>query len=118
MAHGDKSQGARTCTSTDFKFGGTRVLVATNIAARGLDIKELPYVVNYELLNVSEDHAHHVGHVGRTVATGGALSLVRADEYKLLHDIERLLRKEIPYITIVGYELGSSIKAGLIQNGR
>jgi ATP-dependent RNA helicase RhlE len=69
------------------------VLVATDIAARGLDIEELPHVVNYELPNVPEDYVHRIGRTGRAAATGEALSLVCVDEHKLLHDIERLLKK-------------------------
>lgn len=91
--HGNKSQGARTRALADFKSGGIRVLVATDIAARGLDIEELPHVVNYELPNVPEDYVHRIGRTGRAAATGEALSLVCVDEHKLLHDIERLLKK-------------------------
>ena len=116
--HGNKSQGARTRALADFKSGGIRVLVATDIAARGLDIEELPHVVNYELPNVPEDYVHRIGRTGRAAATGEALSLVCVDEHKLLHDIERLLKKEIPRIAIAGYEPDPSIKAEPIQNGR
>ncbi|MEW9212403.1 ATP-dependent RNA helicase RhlE [Klebsiella quasipneumoniae] len=91
--HGNKSQGARTRALADFKSGGIRVLVATDIAARGLDIEELPHVVNYELPNVPEDYVHRIGRTGRAAATGEALSLVCVDEHKLLRDIERLLKK-------------------------
>jgi ATP-dependent RNA helicase RhlE len=94
------------------------VLVATDIAARGLDIEELPHVVNYELPNVPEDYVHRIGRTGRAAATGEALSLVCVDEHKLLRDIERLLKKEIPRIAIAGYEPDPSIKAEPIQNGR
>lgn len=85
--------GARTRALADFKSGGIRVLVATDIAARGLDIEELPHVVNYELPNVPEDYVHRIGRTGRAAATGEALSLVCVDEHKLLRDIERLLKK-------------------------
>ena len=78
----------------DFKSGGIRVLVATDIAARGLDIEELPHVVNYELPNVPEDYVHRIGRTGRAAATGEALSLVCVDEHKLLRDIERLLKRD------------------------
>lgn len=91
--HGNKSQGARTRALADFKSGDIRVLVATDIAARGLDIEELPHVVNYELPNVPEDYVHRIGRTGRAAATGEALSLVCVDEHKLLHDIEKLLKK-------------------------
>ncbi|MEF3110987.1 ATP-dependent RNA helicase RhlE [Raoultella sp. WB_B2P2-3] len=116
--HGNKSQGARTRALADFKSGGIRVLVATDIAARGLDIEELPHVVNYELPNVPEDYVHRIGRTGRAAATGEALSLVCVDEHKLLHDIERLLKKEIPRISVAGYEPDPSIRAEPIQNGR
>ena len=116
--HGNKSQGARTRALSDFKAGDIRVLVATDIAARGLDIEELPHVVNYELPNVPEDYVHRIGRTGRAAATGEALSLVCVDEHKLLRDIERLLKREIPRIAIEGYEPDPSIKAEPIQNGR
>jgi ATP-dependent RNA helicase RhlE len=116
--HGNKSQGARTRALADFKSGGIRVLVATDIAARGLDIEELPHVVNYELPNVAEDYVHRIGRTGRAAATGAALSLVCVDEHKLLRDIERLLKREIPRIELEGFEVDPSIKAEPIQNGR
>jgi Superfamily II DNA and RNA helicases len=116
--HGNKSQGARTRALAEFKSGDIRVLVATDIAARGLDIEELPHVVNYELPNVPEDYVHRIGRTGRAAATGEALSLVCVDEHKLLRDIERLLKKEIPRIETPGYEVDPSIKAEPIQNGR
>ncbi|MDR0219711.1 MAG: ATP-dependent RNA helicase RhlE [Enterobacteriaceae bacterium] len=116
--HGNKSQGARTRALSDFKSGQIRVLVATDIAARGLDIDQLPHVVNYELPNVAEDYVHRIGRTGRAEATGQAISLVCVDEHKLLKDIERLLKREIPRIAIPGYEPDPSIKAEPIQNGR
>lgn len=116
--HGNKSQGARTRALADFKSGDIRVLVATDIAARGLDIDQLPYVVNYELPNVPEDYVHRIGRTGRAQATGEALSLVCVDEHKLLRDIERLLKRPIPRMAIAGYEPDPSIKAEPIQNGR
>ena len=116
--HGNKSQGARTRALADFKSGSIRVLVATDIAARGLDIEELPHVVNYELPNVAEDYVHRIGRTGRAAATGAALSLVCVDEHKLLRDIERLLKREIPRIALEGFEPDPSIKAEPIQNGR
>lgn len=116
--HGNKSQGARTRALSDFKTGKIRALVATDIAARGLDIDQLPYVVNYELPNVAEDYVHRIGRTGRAEATGQAISLVCVDEHKLLKDIERLLKREIPRIAISGYEPDPSIKAEPIQNGR
>ena len=94
--HGNKSQNARTRVLADFKAGRVRVLVATDIAARGLDIKQLPHVVNYELPNVSEDYVHRIGRTGRAGATGHAVSLVDGDERKLLKNIEKLLNKRLP----------------------
>jgi ATP-dependent RNA helicase RhlE len=102
----------------DFKSGGIRVLVATDIAARGLDIEELPHVVNYELPNVPEDYVHRIGRTGRAAATGEALSLVCVDEHKLLRDIERLLKREVPRMALPGYEVDPSIPAEPIVNGR
>ncbi|EKY3087513.1 ATP-dependent RNA helicase RhlE [Cronobacter dublinensis] len=116
--HGNKSQGARTRALADFKTGGIRVLVATDIAARGIDIEELPHVVNYELPNVPEDYVHRIGRTGRAAATGEALSLVCVDEHKLLRDIERVLKREIPRMAIPGYEPDPSIPAEPIVNGR
>jgi len=116
--HGNKSQGARTRALGDFKQNNIRVLVATDIAARGIDISELPHVVNYELPNVPEDYVHRIGRTGRAAATGEALSLVCVDEHKLLRDIERVLKREIPRIAIAGYEPDPSVKAEPIQNGR
>ncbi|PIJ48848.1 ATP-dependent RNA helicase RhlE [Erwinia sp. OLTSP20] len=116
--HGNKSQGARTRALADFKANTIRVLVATDIAARGLDIEELPHVVNYELPNVPEDYVHRIGRTGRAAATGEALSLVCVDEHKLLRDIERLLKREIPRLAEPGFEPDPSIKAEPIVNGR
>ncbi|MBT0730728.1 ATP-dependent RNA helicase RhlE [Rosenbergiella nectarea] len=116
--HGNKSQGARTRALEHFKTGEVRVLVATDIAARGIDIEELPHVVNYELPNVAEDYVHRIGRTGRAAASGSALSLVCVDEHKLLRDIEKLLKKEVPRMAIPGYEPDPSIKAEPIQNGR
>jgi len=94
--HGNKSQNARTAALSDFKNFRIRALVATEVASRGLDIKELPHVVNYELPNVPEDYVHRIGRTGRAGATGLAVSLVSSDESGLLKDIERLLRKSVP----------------------
>ncbi len=116
--HGNKSQGARTRALADFKRGEVRVLVATDIAARGLDIDQLPHVVNFELPNVPEDYVHRIGRTGRAGSEGEALSLVCVDELKLLADIERLLKRPIPKVVIPGYEPDPSIKAEPIPNGR
>jgi ATP-dependent RNA helicase RhlE len=116
--HGNKSQGARTRALADFKGGEVRVLVATDIAARGLDIDQLPHVVNYELPNVAEDYVHRIGRTGRAGNEGQAVSLVCVDEHKLLGDIERLLKRDLPREVISGYEPDPSIRAVPIQNGR
>lgn len=94
--HGNKSQSARTRALAAFKAGELRVLVATDIAARGLDIEELPYVVNYELPNVSEDYVHRIGRTARAGQSGRAVSLVDTEERKLLRDIERLIGQTLP----------------------
>ncbi|SMF55192.1 ATP-dependent RNA helicase RhlE [Alteromonadaceae bacterium Bs31] len=91
--HGNKSQGARTRALSEFKQGSIRVLVATDIAARGLDIDQLPQVVNFDLPNVPEDYVHRIGRTGRAGSSGQAVSLVSADEFKQLSDIERLTKK-------------------------
>ncbi len=116
--HGNKSQGARTRALADFKSGAIRVLVATDIAARGLDIDQLPHVVNFELPNVPEDYVHRIGRTGRAGREGEAMSLVCVDEHKLLRDIERLIKREIPKDVIEGFEPDPSIKPEPIQNGR
>ncbi|MEM7019247.1 MAG: helicase-related protein, partial [Pseudomonadota bacterium] len=102
--HGNKSQGARTQALANFKAGKVRVLVATDIAARGLDIDRLPHVVNYELPNVPEDYVHRIGRTGRAGEEGDALSLVCSEEFKFLRDIERLLKRELPRISVPGFE--------------
>ncbi|SFL90713.1 DEAD/DEAH box helicase [Marinobacter zhejiangensis] len=102
--HGNKSQGARTRALSNFKDGEIRVLVATDIAARGLDIKQLPQVVNFELPNVPEDYVHRIGRTGRAGERGHAVSLVCADEGKLLAGIERLISQQIPREMVDGFE--------------
>jgi ATP-dependent RNA helicase RhlE len=102
--HGNKSQSARTRALADFKAGQVRTLIATDIAARGLDIERLPYVVNYELPNVPEDYVHRIGRTGRAGECGMALSLVSQEEGKLLKDIQRLLKKEIEVEEIPEYQ--------------
>jgi len=116
--HGNKSQGARTKALSDFKTSKVRVLVATDIAARGLDIDQLPHVVNFELPNVPEDYVHRIGRTGRAGNEGEAMSLVCIDEMKLLQDIERLIKSEIRKDVIHGFEPDPSIKAEPIQKGR
>jgi ATP-dependent RNA helicase RhlE len=102
--HGNKSQGARTKALADFKKGSIRVLVATDIAARGLDIPLLPHVVNYELPNVPEDYVHRIGRTGRAGASGEALSLVSIDEMEYVRGIEKLLDLRLPSEVLEGYE--------------
>ena len=116
--HGNKSQAARTRALAEFKTGKLQVLVATDIAARGIDIIELPHVVNFELPNVPEDYVHRIGRTGRAGSEGEASSLVCVDEHKLLHDIERLTKSEIPVVQIPGFEPDPRIKAEPILNGQ
>jgi ATP-dependent RNA helicase RhlE len=94
--HGNKSQSARTKALAEFKTGDLQVLVATDIAARGIDIDQLPHVVNFELPNVPEDYVHRIGRTGRAGAQGEAVSLVCVDENGFLRDIEKLIKREIP----------------------
>jgi len=116
--HGNKSQGARTKALDDFKRGAIRALVATDIAARGIDIDQLPHVVNYELPNVPEDYVHRIGRTGRAESEGIAISLVCIDEHKFLRDIERLIKKDIEQVVVPGFEPDPSIRAEPIQLGR
>ncbi len=102
--HGNKSQGARTKALAGFKKGDVRVLVATDIAARGLDIPLLPHVINFELPNISEEYVHRIGRTGRAGASGEALSLVSADETSYLRDIEKLVGIKISSEIIEGFE--------------
>jgi ATP-dependent RNA helicase RhlE len=101
--HGNKSQGARTKALAQFTDGSMRVLVATDIAARGLDIDQLPQVVNFELPNVPEDYVHRIGRTGRAGSSGAAVSLVDREELKLLKDIEKLIKREIPKVQVEGF---------------
>ena len=116
--HGGKGQGARTKALSDFKAGRVRVLVATDIAARGLDIERLPHVVNYELPHVPEDYVHRIGRTARAGLDGTAVSLVCIDELKLLQEIEKLLKRDIKKEYVPGYEVDTRIKADPIQKGR
>ncbi|MBI0327371.1 DEAD/DEAH box helicase [Burkholderia plantarii] len=113
--HGNKSQSARTRALSEFKAGTLQVLVATDIAARGIDIDQLPHVVNYELPNVPEDYVHRIGRTGRAGANGEAVSLVCVDEKPLLRDIERLIKREIPQQVIAGFEPDPNAKPEPIQ---
>src|SRR5574344_2799209 len=128
--HGNKSQGARTKALAGFKSGEVRVLVATDIAARGLDIDKLPQVGNFEVPNVAEDYVHRIGRTGRAGADGHAISLVAADEGKLLRGIERLIKQELPREIVAGFEpdaqtlraieqgTGQPVRKGQEQDGR
>jgi len=116
--HGNKSQGARTKALAQFKAGKLRVLVATDIAARGIDIDELPHVINFELPQVAEDYVHRIGRTGRAGSEGEAASLVCVDEHKLLRDIEKLTKNEIPKELIPGFEPDPNIKPEPIQKPR
>ncbi|EIF51686.1 DEAD/DEAH box helicase [Sulfurovum sp. AR] len=116
--HGNKSQGARTKALAAFKANGIRVLVATDIAARGIDIDQLPHVVNYELPNVPEDYVHRIGRTGRAGKSGEAVSLVCIDEHELLKNIEKFIKLEIPKVDIPAFRPDPNIKAEPIQNGR
>jgi len=113
--HGNKSQSARTKALAEFKDGNLQVLVATDIAARGIDIDQLPHVVNYDLPNVAEDYVHRIGRTGRAGATGEAVSLVCVDEFSLLKDIEKLIKRELPREIIDGFEPDPHAKAQPIQ---
>ncbi|PKM45137.1 MAG: RNA helicase [Gammaproteobacteria bacterium HGW-Gammaproteobacteria-1] len=116
--HGNKSQSARTHALAEFKKGSLQVLVATDIAARGIDISELPHVVNFELPNVSEDYVHRIGRTGRAGSEGEAVSLVCVDEHQLLKGIERLIKRELPKEIVPGFEPDLNAKPEPIQNGR
>jgi ATP-dependent RNA helicase RhlE len=105
--HGDKSQTARVQALRDFKSRRATVLVATDIAARGLDIEQLPLVVNFDLPMVAEDYIHRIGRTGRAGAEGQALSLVSHAEMDQLKDIQRLLKKNIDFMTVAGFECAS-----------
>lgn len=113
--HGNKSQSARTKALSEFKDGSLQVLVATDIAARGIDIDQLPHVVNYDLPNVPEDYVHRIGRTGRAGATGEAVSLVCVDEHQMLKDIEKLIKQTLPRHVIPGFEPDLNAKAQPIQ---
>jgi ATP-dependent RNA helicase RhlE len=116
--HGNKSQGARTRALAEFKSGKLQVLVATDIAARGIDIDELPHVVNFELPNVPEDYVHRIGRTGRAGASGEAISLVCLDEEIFLRDIEKLIKRAVPRETVPGFEPPAGERAEPIVLGR
>jgi len=113
--HGNKSQNARTRALAAFKSGELQTLVATDIAARGLDIEQLPHVVNFDLPNVPEDYVHRIGRTGRAGATGEAISLVSREEMPLLRDIERVIRRQLPREVVPGFEAGTAPQPGFIE---
>lgn len=115
--HGNKSQAVRTRALAEFKSGRLQVLVATDIAARGIDINELPQVVNFDLPNVPEDYVHRIGRTGRASTAGEAVSLVSLDEHKLLADIEKLIKQQLPKEVIAGFQPEPHAKPETIQNG-
>lgn len=116
--HGNKSQGARTKALAGFKSGSIKVLVATDIAARGLDIPLLPHVVNFELPNISEDYVHRIGRTGRAGANGKAISLVSADETSYLRDIEKLIGEKIEVEIVEGFEPDPNASTQPIKQGQ
>jgi ATP-dependent RNA helicase RhlE len=116
--HGNKSQAARTKALADFKNGSVKILVATDIAARGLDIDQLPHVVNLELPNIAEDYVHRIGRTGRAGNEGEAISLVCVDEYDYLKGIERLINRKLDREVIPGFKPDPSIIAMPIMQGR
>jgi ATP-dependent RNA helicase RhlE len=116
--HGNKGQGARTKALAGFKNGSVRVLVATDIAARGLDIPLLPHVINFELPNISEDYVHRIGRTGRAGASGEALSLVSADETTYLRDIEKLVGLKIPVEIVECFEPDPNASTKPIKQGQ
>ncbi len=113
--HGNKSQAARTKALSEFKDGSLQVLVATDIAARGIDIDQLPHVVNYDLPNVPEDYVHRIGRTGRAGASGEAVSLVCVDELQMLKDIEKFIKRELPKEIIDGFIPDPNAKPQPIQ---
>ena len=116
--HGNKSQGARTKALKAFKDGAVRILVATDIAARGLDVPLLPYVINFEIPNISEDYVHRIGRTGRAGAKGQAISLVSADETSFLRDIEKLIGEKIPVEIVEGFEPDPNASTAPIKPGQ
>jgi ATP-dependent RNA helicase RhlE len=113
--HGNKSQSARTKALSEFKDNKLQVLVATDIAARGIDIDQLPHVVNYDLPNIPEDYVHRIGRTGRAGATGEAVSLVCVDEHDMLKDIEKLIKQTLPREVIPGFEPDPTARAQPVQ---
>ena len=116
--HGNKSQTARTRALAEFKSGDLRALVATDIAARGIDIEQLPHVVNYDLPNVAEDYVHRIGRTGRAGASGEAISFLTVDETRFLAEIERLTQQNLPQEVVPGFEADMNAQPMPIPMGR
>ncbi|MFA7316335.1 MAG: DEAD/DEAH box helicase [Sulfuricella sp.] len=116
--HGDKTQPQRTKALSDFKEGEVRVLVATDVAARGIDIDQLPHVFNFEMPNSPVDYVHRIGRTGRAGSQGDAISLVCEEEMRMLAEIERLIKREIPKEVVPGFEPGSAPKSEESPRGR
>jgi ATP-dependent RNA helicase RhlE len=107
VLHGGKSQGARTQALSGFRNGGVEVLVATDVAARGLDVEGISHVVNFDVPNVPEDYVHRIGRTARADATGDAISLASPEEVDFVRDIERLIGVTLPRRVVVGFEPGA-----------
>jgi ATP-dependent RNA helicase RhlE len=105
--HADKTQGQRTKALEDFKSGRVRVLVATDIAQRGLDISGISHVINYDVPQQPEDYVHRIGRTGRAAATGDAYTFMSADEIAMVRTIERIIAQQIPRISVPGYDFGT-----------
>ncbi len=116
--HGNKGQGARTKALAGFKNGSITALVATDIAARGLDIPLLPHVINFELPNIPEDYVHRIGRTGRAGANGEAISLFSPDETVFLRDIEKLIGIKLPKEQIKGFEPDPNASTEPIKQGQ
>jgi ATP-dependent RNA helicase RhlE len=114
--HGNKSQSQRTKALADFKLGKVRILVATDIAARGIDIEQLPMVVNFDLPDVAEDYVHRIGRTGRASAVGEAISLVCADEIRQLQDIEKLIKLRLQRVEIDDFSPRHSLPTGDVSS--
>lgn len=115
--HADKSQGERTRALDDFKSGKIRVLVATDIAQRGLDVSGISHVINYDVPQQAEDYVHRIGRTGRAAATGDAYTFMSADEIAMVRTIERTIGQQIPRISVPGYDFGTTAETGTTADG-